>query len=58
MNTELEEHEKNKDVALADQLRKRIAAYEATKERYEQLIIDLDSESGGAKMLIQQSEEE
>jgi aminopeptidase N len=58
LNSELEEHEKNKDVALADQVRKRIAAYEATKARYEQLITELDSESEGVKVMIQQAEEE
>lgn len=55
LNEELEAYEANNDAALADQTRKEIAKLKVLGEKYQNMITALESESGGAKMIIQQS---
>ena len=58
LNNELKKHEENNDAAYADQVRKKIAAYEKVQEKYAALIVALEAKNGNAKLMIQHSEDE
>lgn len=58
LNEELEAYEKNNDAALADQTRKKIAAYEKLQEDYQQLIDDMDLDNVDVNVIINQPDED
>lgn len=58
LNLEVKEHEAAKDVALADQARRKIKAYEALTTAYTNLADELAKESEGGSVIFSHEEEE
>ncbi len=58
LEAEIAEHEANNDVALADQARRKVKAYEELKEKYGVLIQKLEEDNGDRSIIITGGEEE